>query len=241
MNINLANKTLLITGGLGDFGKVIVKKFLSYNAKVIITTTKNIKEKKSKKLDIFQLNFNDKKSLFLFEEKLKKINKIDYLINNAGINILNEIYNIKKNDLENIINVNLVGPIWLTKLISTKMKKNKFGRIINISSIYGSVSKEKRSLYSSSKFGLNGLTKSAALDLAKFNILVNSISPGIFDTKLTRQVLKKKGINKVKKDIPLGKIGDPKMIANLCLFLCSDFNNYITGQNIIIDGGYTSQ
>ena len=193
MNINLANKTLLITGGLGDFGKVIVKKFLSYNAKVIITTTKNIKEKKSKKLDIFQLNFNDKKSLFLFEEKLKKINKIDYLINNAGINILNEIYNIKKNDLENIINVNLVGPIWLTKLISTKMKKNKFGRIINISSIYGSVSKEKRSLYSSSKFGLNGLTKSAALDLAKFNILVNSISPGIFDTKLTRQVLKKKG------------------------------------------------
>ena len=214
MNINLANKTLLITGGLGDFGKVIVKKFLSYNAKVIITTTKNIKQKKSKKLDILQLDLNDKKSLSLFEKKLKKINKIDYLINNAGINILNEIYNIKKNDLENIINVNLVGPVWLTKLISAKMKKNKFGRIINISSIYGSVSKEKRSLYSTSKFGLNGLTKSAALDLAKFNILVNSISPGVFDTKLTRQVLKKKGINKVKKDIPLGKIGDPKMIAN---------------------------
>ena len=121
------------------------------------------------------------------------------------------------------------------------MKKKKFGRIINISSIYGTVSREKRSLYSVSKFGLNGLTKSSALDLAKFNILVNSISPGVFNTKLTRKILKNKGIKKVKQNIPLGKIGDPKMIANLCVFLCSDLNNYITGQDIIVDGGYTSQ
>ena len=241
MNINFKNKTLLITGGLGDFGKVIVKKFLDYNAKVIITTTKKVVLKKSKKLNIIQLDFNNKNSLSSFEKKLIKINKIDYLINNAGINILNEIYNIKKNDLENISNVNLIGPIWLTKLVSLKMKKNKFGRIINISSIYGTVSKEKRSLYSVSKFGLNGLTKSSAIDLAKFNILVNSISPGVFNTKLTRKILNNKGIKQVKKNIPLGRIGDPKMIANLCVFLCSDFNNYITGQDIIIDGGYTSQ
>ena len=120
------------------------------------------------------------------------------------------------------------------------MKRKNYGRILNISSIYGTVSKEKRSIYSISKFGLNGLTKSASLDLAKFNILVNSISPGIFNTKLTRNILKKSGLKKVKKKIPLGKIGEPEMIANLCLFLCSDSNNYITGQNIIIDGGYTS-
>ena len=226
---------------MGDFGKLIVQKFLDHNAKVIITTTKNINLKKSKKLNIIQLDFNNKNSLSVFEEKLKKINRIDYLINNAGINILNEIYKIKKNDLENINNVNLIGPIWLTKLVSLKMKKKKFGRIINISSIYGTVSREKRSLYSVSKFGLNGLTKSSALDLAKFNILVNSISPGVFNTKLTRKILKNKGIKKVKQNIPLGKIGDPKMIANLCVFLCSDLNNYITGQDIIVDGGYTSQ
>lgn len=241
MNVNFKNKTLLITGGLGDFGKVIVKKFLKHNAKVIITTTKKDNFKNSKKLNIIYLNFNNKDSLTLFEKKLKGIDKIDYLINNAGINILNEIYNIKKSDLENINNVNLIGPVWLTKLISLKMKKNKFGRIINISSIYGNVSKEKRSLYSISKFGLNGLTKSSALDLAKFNILVNSISPGVFNTQLTKKILKHRGIKLVKKNIPLGRLGDPEMIANLCIFLCSDLNNYITGQDIVIDGGYTSQ
>jgi len=119
------------------------------------------------------------------------------------------------------------------------MKKNKYGKIINISSIYGCVSKEKRSLYSITKFGLNGLTKSSALDLAKFNILVNSISPGVFNTKLTRKILKKNDIKKVKLDIPLKKLGNPESIASLCIFLCSDYNKYITGQNIIIDGGYT--
>ncbi len=240
MNLNLKNRTLLITGGTGGFGKVIVKKFLSQNCKVIATTTKKNNQKNSKKLKILYLDFNDQNSMINFEKKIKKISKIDFLINNAGINILNEIYNIKKKDLDSVCNINLLGPTWLTKLISLKMKRKNYGRILNISSIYGTVSKEKRSIYSISKFGLNGLTKSASLDLAKFNILVNSISPGIFNTKLTRNILKKSGLKKVKKKIPLGKIGEPEMIANLCLFLCSDSNNYITGQNIIIDGGYTS-
>ena len=119
------------------------------------------------------------------------------------------------------------------------MKKNKFGRIINISSIFGVVGKEKRSVYSITKFGLNGLTKSSALDLAKHNVLINSISPGVFDTRLTRNILKAEGIKKIKSFIPLKKLGKPQSLANLCLFLCSKENDYITGQNIIIDGGYT--
>ena len=140
----------------------------------------------------------------------------------------------------NITNINLIGPTWLTSIVAAKMKKNKSGKIINISSIYGTVGKEKRSLYSITKFGLNGLTKSSALDLAKFNVLVNSISPGVFNTKLTRKILKKDGMKKVKLKIPLKKLGNPESLANLCVFLCSNYNNYITGQNIIIDGGYTS-
>lgn len=132
------------------------------------------------------------------------------------------------------------GPILLTKIISKKMKVKKFGRIINISSIYGVTSKEKRSLYSSSKFGLIGLTKSSSLDLSKYNILVNSISPGIFKTKLTKKILGNK-MNDVRKTIPLKKLGDPNDIANLCVFLCSNQNNYITGENIVIDGGLTSK
>mgnify|MGYP001321068025 FL=1 len=240
MKFNLKNKTLLITGGLGDFGKVIVKKFVELGCNAIITTTKKSKEKNSKKIKILYLDFKDENSIYNFEKKIKNIKKIDYLINNAGINILDSIYNIKKKNLLNITNINLIGPTWLTSIIAAKMKKNKSGKIINISSIYGSVSKEKRSLYSITKFGLNGLTKSSALDLAKFNILVNSISPGVFNTKLTRKILKKNGMKKVKLKIPLKKLGNPEMLANLCIFLCSNYNNYITGQNIIIDGGYTS-
>ena len=98
MNLNLKNRTLLITGGTGGFGKVIVKKFLSQNCKVIATTTKKNNQKNSKKLKILYLDFNDQNSMINFEKKIKKISKIDFLINNAGINILNEIYNIKKKD-----------------------------------------------------------------------------------------------------------------------------------------------
>ena len=239
MQYNFKNKTLLITGGLGDFGKIIAKSFYNSGCKVIITTTKKDKELKSNNKLIYHLNYNDLLSIDEFEKKIKGINKIDYLINNAGINIIDPIYNIKRQNLINISNINLIGPTWLTSIISSKMKKNKFGRIINISSIFGVVGKEKRSVYSITKFGLNGLTKSSALDLAKHNVLINSISPGVFDTRLTRNILKAEGIKKIKSFIPLKKLGKPQSLANLCLFLCSKENDYITGQNIIIDGGYT--
>ena len=121
------------------------------------------------------------------------------------------------------------------------MIKQRSGRILNISSIYGVISKEKRSLYTSTKSGLIGFTKSTALDLAKYNILVNSISPGIFQTKLTDRIIGKKGKISIKKTIPLNRIGNVDSVAFLCLFLCSDFNNYITGENIVIDGGHSIQ
>ena len=241
MSISFKNKTLLITGGLGGFGSAIIKKFISHKCNVITTTTKKYKQKKSKNLRIIYLDFNDENSLSHFDTEINKINKIDFFINNAGINIIDKIYEVKKDDLKKISNVNLIGPIWLTKLISLKMKKKKFGRIINISSIFGKVSCEKRSLYSSTKFGLIGLTKATSLDLAKYNILVNSISPGYFKTQLTKKILGKKEIKEILKKIPLNRLGKPQEVANLCLFLCSNLNSYITGENIVIDGGFTSK
>ena len=121
------------------------------------------------------------------------------------------------------------------------MIKKKKGKIINISSIFGLVSREKRSSYSSSKFGILGLTKSSALDLASYNILVNSISPGFIDTKLTRNILKLSGMKKMSKVVPVKRLGKVKEIAYLSMFLASSYNTYITGQNIVIDGGFTSK
>ena len=119
------------------------------------------------------------------------------------------------------------------------MKKNKYGRIVNIASIFGVISREKRAAYSSTKSGLIGLTKATAHDLAKDNILVNSISPGFINTELTKNILGEKSMKEISSSIPLKRLGDPDEIAKLVLFLTSDQNTYITGENIIIDGGYT--
>ena len=121
------------------------------------------------------------------------------------------------------------------------MIKNRSGKIINISSIFGSVSKSKRASYSSSKSGLLGLTRACALDLAKHNILVNSVSPGFVNTSLTKRILGKNTITKIKRDIPLKKLATPSEIIPYIIFLTSDHNKYITGQNCVIDGGYTIQ
>ena len=129
----------------------------------------------------------------------------------------------------------------LTKFISKKMIKKRNGKILNISSIFGVVGKSKRSSYSSSKWGLIGLTKSTALDLAKYNILVNSISPGVIQSDLTTKILGKKGIQEIQKLIPMQRLSKMNEIVNLIAFVVSDYNTYITGQNITIDGGYTSE
>ena len=121
------------------------------------------------------------------------------------------------------------------------MMKKRSGKIINISSIFGIVGKGGRSLYSATKFGLIGLTKSTALDLAKYNILVNSVSPGIINAGLTKKILSSNEARKIKKEIPLNKLGASSDVSHLVCFLCSNFNTYITGQNFVVDGGYTSK
>ena len=120
------------------------------------------------------------------------------------------------------------------------MIKNKYGRIINISSIFGEISKSKRAAYSASKFGLIGFTKAVALDLAKNNILVNSVSPGFVETDLTRDILGKNEIKNIVKQIPIGRLASTREVSDLILFLASDYNTYLTAQNITIDGGFTS-
>jgi 3-oxoacyl-[acyl-carrier protein] reductase len=119
------------------------------------------------------------------------------------------------------------------------LKKGKGGKIINISSIFGVVSREKRSMYSASKSALLGLTRASALDLSKHNVLVNSVSPGFVNTSLTRKILGKKGMKNIIKEIPIKRMATTKDISNLIIFLCSNYNSYITGQNFIIDGGVT--
>jgi len=120
------------------------------------------------------------------------------------------------------------------------MKKQGSGKIVNIASIFSVVSKTKRAAYATSKWGLVGFTKSVALDLVSDNILVNVVSPGFVDTELTRRILAKDELNKIVSTIPMKRMANADEIAKIVLFLSSDQNSYITGQNIIVDGGFTS-
>ena len=241
MNIDFTNKTVLVTGGTRGIGASIVRHFENLNAEVIATGANKDQLHKSinRRVKYHYLDLKNEKSISDFIEYISQRKKIDVLINNAGMNKIDPIEKIKDEDWNNIYNINLYGPFVLTREISKIMKKNKYGRIVNIASIFGVISREKRAAYSSTKSGLIGLTKATAHDLAKDNILVNSISPGFINTELTKNILGEKSMKEISSSIPLKRLGDPDEIAKLVLFLTSDQNTYITGENIIIDGGYT--
>lgn len=248
MEFEFKNKTILITGATRGIGKQIAHDLEFLGAKLLLTGTKSkeiieLNEKaklEQSKRKYFHLDILDKKSLKKFILEINRIETIDGLINNAGINRLNKIQDSKDNDWDEMIDVNLTAPYKLIKAVAKNMIREKYGRIVNIGSIFGKISKEKRSIYSATKFGIHGLTVGSSNDLAKHNILVNTLSPGFILTELTENNLSAKEINQLKNEIPLKKLGSTKDISKIVIFLMSDLNLYITGQNIIADGGYTN-
>ena len=246
MEIDFSNKTVIVTGGTRGIGAAIVELFQECNAQIIATGTNTSEleslnqESKGKKMDYIHLDFTSNESVQRFLGFIDKQDRVDVLINNAGVNKIETVDKIKQDDWDRINHVNLRGPFQLTKAVSGLMKKQGQGKIVNIASIFGVVSKSKRAAYSTTKWGLVGLTKAAALDLASHNILVNAVSPGFVDTELTRQILGDKEIEKLLDTIPQKRLAVAKEIAKTVIFLASDHNTYITGQNIIVDGGFTS-
>lgn len=246
MNLDFTNKTVIVTGGTRGIGASLANAFCLTGAKVLVTGTKN---EDDVNLDILnhknnvhyhQLDLLSDESVQQFLYAVNKLDKVDVLINNAGVNKIKTISEISEEDWDWINAVNLKGPFLLSRNVSEKMKQQESGKIINIASIFSVVSKEKRAAYSSTKWGLIGFTKAVALDLAPFNVLVNAVSPGFVDTALTRRIIGPKNIKKLVETIPQKRLANTDEIANVVLFLCSDLNTYITGQNIIVDGGFTS-
>ena len=243
MKFDFEDKNILITGGSRGIGKFVAKEFIKHNAKsLVITGSKS-------EIPDWVCDFNNISYCVLDQssesftknlvKQIKKFQHIDVLINNAGINRIDEINNLKSSDLNDILNVNLKNTLILTSEISKLMIDKNYGRIVNIASIFGTISREKRVAYSASKSGLIGATKAIALDLAKYNISVNTVSPGFFDTELTRSILSTDEIENLIKLIPKKTLGDLSELAKLIMFLSSSENRYLTGQDIIIDGGYS--
>ena len=237
MNNEKRKYLALVTGGTRGIGEAICKEFLKKDIEVIITgTSKNSNHPKGSTYK--EVNFLSDTSLDDFISYVAK-QKVDILINNAGINRIDYFTEIKPKDFDEVYRVNLKAPFLLSQAVVPNMLSNNWGRIINISSIFGKISKEKRASYSASKFGLDGLTAAMSAELCKNNILVNSVGPGFIDTDMTRNILGNSGISKVEQQIPIRRLGNVEEIASFVCWLASDSNTYLTGQNIMIDGGFT--
>tara|TARA_B100002052_G_C15870769_1_gene594573 strand:+ start:691 stop:1437 length:747 start_codon:yes stop_codon:yes gene_type:complete len=246
IKINLNHKNAIVTGGTRGIGKAIVKALLESGANVIATGTnqrqinKLNKKYKSYSVKYFVLELSNPASIKKFAEKINK-DEIHILINNAGINMVNNIDKVSDEDFRNVLEINLTGPMILSREFGSRMIKNKWGRIVNIASIWSVVSREGRISYTSSKSGLLGMSKTMAVEWASKNILVNCVSPGFTNTELTAKTNSKNELKEIKNKIPQKRLAKPDEIAKCVLFLVSELNSYITGQNIIIDGGYTAK
>ncbi len=237
--LDFKDKVVLVTGGTRGLGAAMVQQFSAAGAKVIYTGTKA--QKAMPKTQCWPLDLSDGHSIEAFIDRLRTLKRLDVLVNNAGTNIIESIDRINKTDWDHVLQVNLTGAMLLMKEAALLMKKNKGGRILNVASIFGLISREKRNAYSASKAGLIGLTRAAALDLASEGILVNAICPGFVLTDLTKRMLSVKERAELIGRIPMGRFGKEEEIAHTAVFLCSPLNTYLTGQAIVIDGGVSIQ
>ena len=234
----MTKKNIFISGASRGIGKSMAQHFAKSNFNVVGTSRNNFKFDNDLenllpiKLDV--TSRNDVKDCF---DELKSKNLLpDILINNAGITADQLFLRMSDDDWDNVINTNLTGTFNLTKIFLKNMIKNKFGRIINISSISGLMGNPGQVNYSSSKAALNGFTKSLAKEVGSRNITVNCVAPGFIDTDMTSYIGENER-NEILKKIPLNKFGSPEDISKLVMFLMSDEASYITGQTISIDGG----
>lgn len=216
-------RTALITGASRGIGAAIAARLQADGLRILTPSSEALDLSSTVSIDTYLSQLTD---------------PIDILVNNAGINRLGSIDEISGKDFEEVIQINLLGHFQLTQGLVKGMKARRYGRIVNISSIWSLVSRERRVTYSAAKAGLNGLTRALALELAPYHILVNAVAPGYINTELTKKNNPPEALERIAGEIPLGRLGEPSEIAECVAFLCSPKNSYMTGQVIVLDGGY---
>lgn len=226
-------KKAIVTGGNRGIGKGIVLSLLEQGYLVLATS------RDSKKFDISNPNLKladldvcDEASIAEFQKIVTDYDP-DILINNAGVTKDNLLLRMTEDDWSKVIDTNLNSVFRITKLVVKAMLKKKWGRIINISSISGSMGNPGQTNYSASKAGVDAFTRSLAKELGSRNITVNSVAPGFIQTDMTENLINEDLVKK----IPLQRVGNVDDIASLINFLVSDKSNYITGQTLVVDGG----
>ena len=239
--INFKNKKIVITGATGGIGYSLVKTLVSLDGNVLATGTKTEKldllKKEFPNINILKFDISDHSKIEEFiENASSKLNGIDVIINNAGINLDNLSLRMKEDEWKKVIDINLSSTFLLCKFGIKKMLKNKYGRIVNITSIVGHTGNLGQANYAASKAGIIGMSKSLAIEYAKKNITINCVSPGFIQTKMTDNIAENiKSVLTSK--IPMAKLGKGEDVSNTVAFLCSEAASYITGETIHVNGG----
>jgi len=239
---DFTERKILITGSSRGIGRRIAEDFISLGARVLITGTnetllREVKDELGSHCHYVRCNFSNTEEInSLFDQAVNKFGFIDTLINNAGITRDGLFLRMSNIDWMEVLNINLNSAFLLSQLMIKPMIKNRFGRIINISSIVGATGNAGQTNYAASKAAMVGFSKSLAIEVANRNITVNSIAPGYIQTEMTDK-LSEDQREAIVSRIPSKKIGMPKDVSNLAVFLSSLQAEYITGQTIHVNGG----
>lgn len=220
-------RTVLITGGARGIGAAIAATLSERGCRIIAPSRADLDLSSSASVEAY-LGANRDLA-------------VDILINNAGINVLNAIADIDAASWHNMLQTNLSSALRLLQAFAPGMQSRGWGRILNVSTIFSVVTKERRAAYSMTKAALNALTRSAAVEFGPSGILVNALAPGYVDTALTRQNNSPEAIAAITATIPLRRLARTDELARAAAFLVSEENTYLTGQTIIVDGGFTCQ
>ena len=220
------NKKAFITGANGDIGSAIKYQFIKNGYSVASPRSR-------------ELNLENLKSISDYFSKIG--NDFSVIVHCAGFNNPKSLAETEIYDIEKTANINYISFIEIVKNISPFMKQQQYGKILAISSLYGTIARSGRLAYVTSKHALNGAVKTFTCELGGYNILVNSLSPGFVDTKMTRKNNSEEKIEQLRKKIPLKRLATVDDIAKTAFYLCSSENSYITGQDIIVDGGFMAE
>lgn len=239
--MNLENKKVLITGATGGIGNCLVEKFINYGANIIASGTNENKlnnlKNKFPKIQIERFMLDEHDAIENFIDKVEKnLEGLDIVINNAGITLDNISIRLTEENWKKVLDINLTSTFLMCKYAIKKMLKQKYGKIINITSIVGHTGNLGQANYAASKAGIVAFSKSLAIEYAKKNININCVSPGFIKTEMTDKIsedFKKILISK----IPSGELGRGEDVSNCVAFLASDMSRYINGETIHVNGG----